>query len=69
LQIINANNSRDFKSTSIEWTFERPQARGTVKLITNEAMKTYLKDGKVTVRAKVSVKMPDDLASTVALFS
>ena len=67
LQIINANDRSITTSRSNELTFGKLEARGASKLLSNEAMKTYIKDGKVTVRAKVSVKMPDNLASAQVL--
>jgi hypothetical protein len=67
LQIINANNSSVSTSRHFEHTFERLESWGIGKVLTNETMKAYLKDGKVTVRARVSVKMPDDWASAQLL--
>ena len=66
-QIINANDSNIYKSYSCECTYEKIWGYGTGRMLTSEAMKTYLKDGKVTVRAKVSVKLPDNLASAQIL--
>ena len=42
---------------------------GLPKVLSNEVMKTYLKDGKVSVRARISVKMADNLASARLLLT
>ena len=61
------NDSSVSISCNFEYTYERLKGRGPTKMLSNEAMRAYLKDGKVTVRAKVSVKMPDDLKSAKLL--
>ena len=67
LQIINSNDSNITASFSEESTFDRLKGVGAIKLLSNEALKGYLKDGMVTVRAIVSVKMPEDWASAQLL--
>jgi hypothetical protein len=61
-QIFNANDSSISTSRSYEHTYEPLTGHGPPDILSNETMKTYLKDGKVTVRAKVSVKMPAEVA-------
>jgi hypothetical protein len=68
-QIINANDSSVSTSHSGEYIYETLGGCGAINLLTNETMRAYLKDGKVTFRAKVSVQMPDDLASAPLLTS
>jgi hypothetical protein len=67
LQIISAHDSSVSVSSSGEHTYEGLEGYGSTKMFSNETMKTYLKDGKVTVRARVSVKLPEDLASAPLL--
>jgi hypothetical protein len=54
-QIISANDSSVSTSNSNEYTYERLKGRGPTKILSNETMKTYLEDGKVTVRARAAL--------------
>ena len=56
--IINANDSSVFLSHSGEYDFERLMATGMCSL-PKDSMRAYFKDGEVTVRVSVSVKLPD----------
>jgi hypothetical protein len=66
-QIISANDRSISKSQTLEYTFERLAGFGAGKQLTNHTLKSYLKKGKVTVRAKVSVEMPEELESALLL--
>jgi hypothetical protein len=68
LQIISANDSSVSMSRSSEYTYERLLGSGARSMLSNETMKTYLnEDGEVTVRAKISIKMPNYLNAAEVL--